>query len=73
MLTRSRFKGKIFHSSELDGKDVKDKNVIIIGGGASAVEAMEFVAKSKAKKTKILARVSGRSKHSYNDAELDII
>jgi len=55
---QDKFKGQIFHSSQLDGKDVKDKNVIIIGGGASAVEAMEFVAKSKARKTKILARVS---------------
>ena len=55
---QEKFKGKIYHSSELDGKDVKGKTVLIIGGGASAVEAMEFVAKSDAKKAKILARVS---------------
>jgi len=55
---QEKFKGQIYHSSELDGKDVKDKNVLIIGGGASAIEAMEFVTKSKARKTKILARVS---------------
>lgn len=55
---QEKFKGDIYHSSELDGKDVKGKNVLIVGGGASAVEAMEFVAKGKAKKAKILARVS---------------
>jgi len=54
---QEKFNGRIYHSSELDGKDVRDKNVLIIGGGASAIEAMEFVTKSKARKTKILARV----------------
>lgn len=54
---QDKFKGEIYHSSQLDGKDVKGKNVLIIGGGASAVEAMEFVGKQKAKKAKILARV----------------
>lgn len=53
---QEKFKGKIYHSSELDGKDVKDKNVLIVGGGASAIEAMEFVAKSDVNKVKILAR-----------------
>lgn len=53
---QEKFKGKIYHSSELDGKDVTDKNVLIIGGGASAVEAMQFVADRKAKNAKILAR-----------------
>lgn len=54
---QNKFKGDIYHSSELDGKNVRGKNVLIIGGGASAVEAMEFTAKQKAKKAKILARV----------------
>lgn len=54
---QEKFKGDIYHSSQLDGKDVKGKNVLIVGGGASAVEAMEFVAHGKAKKAKILARV----------------
>lgn len=53
---REKFKGQIYHSSELDGKDVKDKTVLIIGGGASAIEAMEFTTKEKAKKAKILSR-----------------
>ena len=33
-----KFKGEIYHSSELDGKVAKGKKVAIIGGGASAVE-----------------------------------
>lgn len=53
-----RFKGEIYHSSELDGKHVEGKTVLIVGGGASAVEAMEFARKANAKKAKILARVS---------------
>lgn len=53
---QEKFKGQIYHSSELDGKDVKGKTVLIIGGGASAIEAMEFTTKEKAKKAKILSR-----------------
>ncbi|KAL1305138.1 hypothetical protein AAFC00_002063 [Neodothiora populina] len=53
---QEKFKGDIYHSSRLDGKNVKDKTVLIIGGGASAVEAMEFCAKQGAKKAKILSR-----------------
>ncbi|GAB7349151.1 hypothetical protein MBLNU459_g8090t1 [Dothideomycetes sp. NU459] len=53
---QEKFKGEIYHSSELDGKDVKDKEVLIVGGGASAVEALEFVGRGKAKKAKILSR-----------------
>ncbi|KZF25180.1 putative dimethylaniline monooxygenase [Xylona heveae TC161] len=53
---QEKFKGDIYHSSELDGKDAKGKKVIVLGGGASAVEALEFVTAEKAEKTKILAR-----------------
>jgi cation diffusion facilitator CzcD-associated flavoprotein CzcO len=52
-----KFKGKIYHSSDLDGKDAAGKRVVVIGGGASAVEALEFVASSDAEKATILARV----------------
>lgn len=51
-----KFKGEIFHSSQLDGKEAKGKKVIVIGGGASAVEALEFVAHEDAEKTFVLAR-----------------
>lgn len=53
---QEHFKGEIWHSSQLDGKSAKGKTVAIIGGGASAVEALEFVAHSQAKHAYVLAR-----------------
>lgn len=53
---QEKFEGKIVHSSQLDGIDMKDKNVIIIGGGSSAVEALEYAASSGAKSVNLLAR-----------------
>ncbi|KAI9808355.1 MAG: hypothetical protein M1827_007504 [Pycnora praestabilis] len=53
---QEKFKGEIYHSSKLDGKDAKGKKVLVVGGGASAVEALEFVAHENAAKTSILAR-----------------
>ena len=50
------FSGEIYHSSKLDGKSAQDKKVLIIGGGASAVEALEFVVHTGAKSTSVLAR-----------------
>lgn len=55
---QDKFKGEIYHSSKLDGKVAKDKKVLIIGGGASAVEALEFVDQARASMTYVLARVS---------------
>ncbi|CAK7240789.1 MAG: hypothetical protein STHCBS139747_002236 [Sporothrix thermara] len=51
-----KYKGDIFHSSELSGKSAKGKRIAIIGGGASAVEALEFADKTGAEKTFVLAR-----------------
>jgi len=51
-----KFKGEIYHSSDLTGKQAKGKKMIIIGGGASAVEALEFGSHEDADKTYILAR-----------------
>jgi cation diffusion facilitator CzcD-associated flavoprotein CzcO len=51
-----KFKGEIHHSSKLTGKDAKGKTMIVIGGGASAVEALEFASHEEASKTYILAR-----------------
>ncbi len=45
---QEKFKGEIFHSSQLGGKSAKGKKVVIIGGGASAVEALEFVDREEA-------------------------
>lgn len=53
---QENFNGPIFHSSELDGKEARGKKVLVIGGGASAVEALEFVAHEEAEKTYVLAR-----------------
>ena len=53
---QEKFKGDIYHSSELDGKHAKDKRILVIGGGASAVEALEFVDNEQAAHTSVLAR-----------------
>ncbi|KAF3482604.1 flavin-containing monooxygenase [Arthroderma uncinatum] len=50
------FNGQVFHSSELDGIDAKDKRVIVVGGGASAVEALEFAVKAGAANIDVLSR-----------------
>ena len=53
---QSDFQGQIYHSSQLTGQTAEGKNVVIIGGGASAVEGLEFVVHTNAKKTSVLAR-----------------
>lgn len=50
------FRGEICHSSQLDGKTAEGKKVLIIGGGASAVEALEFVVHTNAANTAVLSR-----------------
>ncbi|KAK0643887.1 hypothetical protein B0T16DRAFT_355589 [Cercophora newfieldiana] len=50
------FGGKIHHSSDLTGKSAQGKTMIVIGGGASAVEALEFATEEGAEKVYILAR-----------------
>ena len=51
-----KFKGKIVHSSELDGLDCKGKKVLIVGGGASGIEALELAVAQGADRPTILAR-----------------
>ncbi|CZT43456.1 related to ACB 4-hydroxyacetophenone monooxygenase [Rhynchosporium secalis] len=53
---QENFKGAIYHSSQLTGKSAQGKKIVIIGGGASAVEALEFASHEEAAKTTILAR-----------------
>jgi len=55
---QEKFGGQILHSSELDGLDVSGKKVLVVGGGASAIEAVEYAVAGKASKVDILARVS---------------
>lgn len=50
------FKGEKVHSSQLDGVDMKGKNVIVIGGGASAIEVLEYASAHKAAVTNLLSR-----------------
>lgn len=50
------FKGEIHHSSQLDNVEAKGKKVLIIGGGASAVEALEWAVDTGASEIKVLAR-----------------
>jgi len=40
----------------LDNADLEDKEVVIIGSGASGVEAAELAIDKKAKRTTVLAR-----------------
>ncbi|KAL9577327.1 MAG: hypothetical protein Q9212_006436, partial [Teloschistes hypoglaucus] len=56
MPNQEAFKGEVLHSSKLDGKTAAGKKVIIVGGGASAVEALEFVVHTDAASTSVLAR-----------------
>ena len=53
---QKKFKGEILHSSKLDGKTAEGKKVLIVGGGASAVEGLEFVVHTNAASTSVLAR-----------------
>lgn len=53
---QDRFQGVITHSSQLDNIDLHGKRVIIVGGGASGIEALELAVEKKAKSSIILAR-----------------
>lgn len=53
---QNSFKGRIFHSSDLDGKGAKGKRVLVVGGGSSAIEALEWAVKSGAARIVVLSR-----------------
>lgn len=50
------FAGQIVHSSQLDDADLEGKKVVIIGSGASGVEAAELAVAKKARDVVMLAR-----------------
>ncbi|PHH71348.1 hypothetical protein CDD82_6554 [Ophiocordyceps australis] len=50
------FEGAVLHSSELTGHSPCGKKVAIIGGGASAVEAMEWAVGGSAAKVTVVSR-----------------
>jgi hypothetical protein len=54
--SQDSFEGEIYHSSQLDGKDAKGKKVLIVGGGASAVEALEWAVETGASQIRVLSR-----------------
>lgn len=56
MAGQEDFKGQIIHSSELSRETIKGKDVLVVGGGASAVEALEFACDNGAASVKVLAR-----------------
>ncbi|KAK6004830.1 hypothetical protein QM012_007609 [Aureobasidium pullulans] len=51
------FQGEIFHSSEMDDADLEGKDVVVLGGGASAVEALEHAYNEKAATIHVVSRV----------------
>ena len=53
---QEKFTGEIYHSAELDGKAAKGKTILVVGGGASAVEALEWAVNTGAAQIKVLAR-----------------
>lgn len=53
---QENFKGVITHSSRLDNIDLTGKRVVVVGGGASGIEALELAVQKKAKMATILAR-----------------
>ncbi|GAA96757.1 uncharacterized protein L969DRAFT_67256 [Mixia osmundae IAM 14324] len=51
-----RWRGKVAHSSQLDDLDLEGKRVIVLGSGASGVEAAETALANNAKHVTVLAR-----------------
>ena len=56
---QEEFTGRVLHSSQLSRTQVKDQNIVIVGGGASAVEALEYSCDNGAASVKVMARVRG--------------
>ena len=67
---QEQFQGQILHSSQLDGQDPRGKKVVIVGGGASAVEAAEFVIDKGAAEVSVLARVGLSNCYSHWSCKL---
>ena len=59
------FAGTLLHSSELDDAQLAGKRIVVIGSGASGVEAVETALARSAKETIIIAR---QDKVSYVDS-----
>lgn len=55
---QDQFEGDLVHSTRLDDVDVKGKTVAVVGGGASAIEALEYAHDQGASHVKVVSRVS---------------
>ncbi|KAH0605249.1 uncharacterized protein H6S33_005231 [Morchella sextelata] len=53
---KERFQGRIVHSSKLEGVGIEGRKVVVLGGGASAVEALECALERGAESVSLLAR-----------------
>ncbi|KDE08675.1 hypothetical protein MVLG_01133 [Microbotryum lychnidis-dioicae p1A1 Lamole] len=54
---KDKFQGRLLHSSQLDSiGDLKGKKVVVLGSGASGVEAAELAVSKKASEIVVLAR-----------------
>ncbi|RPB12800.1 FAD/NAD(P)-binding domain-containing protein [Morchella conica CCBAS932] len=51
-----RFQGQMVHSSELEGVEMEGRKVVVLGGGASAVEALECALNRGAESVSLLSR-----------------
>lgn len=70
---QEHFNGQILHSSQLDGLDPRGKKVVIVGGGASAAEAAEFVIHKGAAEVSVLSRVGSLHYYFYCSRKLALI
>lgn len=55
---QERFTGEVVHSSRLSDVEVAGKTIAVVGGGASAVEALEYAYDQGAARVKVISRVS---------------
>lgn len=62
---RDDFRGRAVHSSDLGSIDVAGRRVLIIGGGASTVEAMEYAHSSGAVSVTVITRVCGATRAAF--------
>lgn len=60
---QDKFEGKICHSSNVMQEKLKGRSVVIIGGGASALEAVEDAVHQGAEHIVVLSRVRNSSFH----------
>jgi cation diffusion facilitator CzcD-associated flavoprotein CzcO len=63
------YQGEIVHSSQLDNLDCEGKTVVVIGSGASGVEAIETALTKGAKKGVFIARFASLPLHFVCYAE----